>query len=88
MFCFVNHRYTETRRFQILAVKLAHFFIKYDVTLSTILWYNTIMDKLAYHLNKKKEPAKTEGKFYITTLVTQAIIRMFKSTVMIISLSK
>ena len=21
------------------------------------------MDKLAYHLNKKKEPAKTEGKF-------------------------
>ena len=31
--------------------------------MSTILWYNTIMDKLAYHLNKKKDPAKTEGKF-------------------------
>lgn len=63
MFCFVNHRYTETKRLQILQLNLFTFIIKYDVTLSTILWYNTIMDKLAYHLNKKKEPAKTEGKF-------------------------
>ena len=26
--------------------------------------YNNTMDKLAYHLNKKKKPAKTEGKFF------------------------
>ena len=31
--------------------------------MSTILWYNEYMDKLAYHLNKKKKPAQSEGKF-------------------------
>lgn len=27
------------------------------------LWYNDYMNKVAYHFNKKKTPAKTEGKF-------------------------
>lgn len=27
------------------------------------IWYNTAMDKLVYHYNKKKKPAKTAGKF-------------------------
>ena len=28
-----------------------------------MVWYNCRMDKLAYHLNKKKQPAPTDGKF-------------------------
>ena len=31
--------------------------------MSSLLWYNRTMDKLAYHYNKKKLPAKTEGKY-------------------------
>lgn len=32
--------------------------------MSLKLWYNDYINKVAYHFNKKKIPAETEGKFY------------------------